>query len=656
MSFAHPQILWLLLVFPPALLAFFWWSLRKRQHLMTQFIESRLLAGLVAGISPARRKLRLALLLAAVVCIILALARPQWGFTWQEVKQKGVDIVVAIDTSKSMLAEDITPNRLARAKLAALDLMQQARSDRLGLVAFAGDAFLQCPLTIDDAAFRQSVESLDVNTIPQGGTALSEAIHTAMTAFKETDNHRVLVLITDGEDHDSNALDAAEKAAQAGLKIFAVGVGTPDGQILRIKDAQGHEDYIRDEQGNAVKSHLNERLLQEIAGASQGGFYLPLRGAKTMETVYERGLAPLPKSEHQEKLIRQYQDRYHWPLAIALVLLIAETLLPERASARRQRPVATAVKPALQAAAILLLFAPAARAGSPGSALREYNSGKFDQAMKDYGQLLQRNSDDPRLHFNAGAAAYRNKSFDEAAKQFNDAIATPDLKLQSSAYYNHGNSMYRIGEALPDPTKRTEAWEKSLKDYELSMKLAPQDPDAKFNHDFVKQRLEELKQQQQQSNQGKSNDQNKQNQDQNQKQDQNQQQQNQQQQDQQNQSQQKQNQQRQQNQSQKQDSSQNQQQQQAQQQQAEEDQKQQQAAKQQQQEQQQKQQQQAQSTKLSDQAKEEKEKQDAAAYAAGQMTQEQAEQLLDSAKAEEKMLQPKSQGKPSERPRPVKDW
>ena len=127
----------------------------------------------------------------AVACLILALARPQWGFAWEEVKQRGLDIVVAIDTSKSMLAEDIAPNRLARAKLAALDLMQQAKSDRLGLVAFAGNAFLQCPLTIDDAAFRQSVEALDVNTIPQGGTAIAEAIETALTAFKEGDNHKV---------------------------------------------------------------------------------------------------------------------------------------------------------------------------------------------------------------------------------------------------------------------------------------------------------------------------------------------------------------------------------------------------------------------------------------------------------------------------------
>jgi Ca-activated chloride channel family protein len=341
MAFAHPKILWLLLVFPPALALFFWWSFRKRQVLMAQFIQARLLPGLVSGLSPARQKTRLGCLVVAIGCLLLALARPQWGFSWQEVKQRGVDIVVAIDTSKSMLAEDIPPNRLARAKLAALDLMHQAKSDRLGLVAFAGSAFLQCPLTIDDVAFRQSVEALDVHTIPEGGTALAEAIETALTAFKEGDNHKVLVLMTDGEDHDSGALEAAQKGAQAGLKIFTIGIGTAEGQLLRIKDAEGHEDYIRDEQGNVVKSHLNERLLQEIAGASEGGFYLPLRGAKTIDSLYTQGLATLPKSEHQERLVKQYQDRYHWPLGMAMALLIMELLLPERKREPRAKPAPT---------------------------------------------------------------------------------------------------------------------------------------------------------------------------------------------------------------------------------------------------------------------------------------------------------------------------
>src|SRR5437870_2871518 len=285
MNFAHPQILWFLAVIPPALLAFFWWSWRKQQLLRAQFIQSRLLPTLTVGISPGRQKLKLTCVLLSVTCLILALARPQWGFDWEEVKQKGLDIVIAIDVSKSMLAEDIAPNRLGRAKFAALDLMQQARSDRLGLVAFAGSAFLQCPLTVDDSAFRQSVEALDVNTIPQGGTAIAEAIETAMTAFKEGDNYKTLVLITDGEDHDSGALEAAKKAADGGLKIFTIGIGSAEGELLRIRDGKGRTDYIRDEQGNVVKSHLQEGLLKDIAQASGGAYYL-LRGAKTMENLY----------------------------------------------------------------------------------------------------------------------------------------------------------------------------------------------------------------------------------------------------------------------------------------------------------------------------------------------------------------------------------
>jgi len=343
MLFAHAQILWLLALFPPLMSAFFWWSWRKRQQLVTQFIQARLLAALTVGISPVRLKLRLALLVLAVIGLILALARPQWGFDWEPTKQRGLDIVVAIDTSKSMLAEDIAPNRLTRAKLAALDLMQQAKSDRLGLVAFAGTAFLQCPLTVDDTAFRQSVEALDVTVIPQGGTALAEAIETALNAFKEGENHKALVLLTDGEDHDSGALEAAKKAAQAGLQIFTLGIGTADGELLRIKDANGRSDFVRDEQGNVVKSHLNEDLLRDIAKATDYGIYLRLQGPSSMETLYQQGLSKLPKSEHQERLVRRYHERYHWPLALAVIFLLAEMLFPER----KRETGAGVAKPAL---------------------------------------------------------------------------------------------------------------------------------------------------------------------------------------------------------------------------------------------------------------------------------------------------------------------
>jgi Ca-activated chloride channel family protein len=217
--------------------------------------------------------------------------------------------------------------------------MQKAGADRMGLVAFAGDAFLECPLTIDNTAFQQSVQTLDVNSIPQGGTALAAAINTALTAFKETTQHKALVLFTDGEDNDSEAgaLEAAQNAAKAGLKIFTIGIGSTSGTLVTISDGNGNSDYIRDEQGNVHQSKLNETLLQQIATVT-GGFYLPLRGANTMDTLYERGLAPLPKSQSSEMLVRRYHEQYHWPLAAAILLLLAEMLLPERKKSKVQSP------------------------------------------------------------------------------------------------------------------------------------------------------------------------------------------------------------------------------------------------------------------------------------------------------------------------------
>jgi Ca-activated chloride channel homolog len=678
MNFANPRMLWLLLVIPPALAAFFWWAGRKRKQLLTQFIQARLLPALTVGISAKRQRIRLGCLVLAVACLILALARPQWGFDWEEIKQKGLDIVVAIDTSKSMLAEDIPPNRLARAKLAALELMQRAKADRLGLVAFAGTAFLQCPLTIDDAAFRQSLETLDVNTIPQGGTALAAAIETALTAYKEGDTYKILVLFTDGEDQDSGAQEAAERAAKEGLRIFTVGIGTAEGDLVRIKNAQGGSDFVRDEEGNVHKSHLNERLLQQIAGATEGGFYLPLRGAKAIDTLYDQGLAKLPKSQHQEKFVRQYHDRYHWPLAVAIVVLLVEILFPERKrvspakhakdtesnqtsggpSSNRgsmakssPRPPSSVLQPQSSLLSLWcvswLLFSPGQGFASPSSALREYKAGQYDQALKEYERLLQKKTDDPRLHFNAGAAAYRNQQFEEAAKQFNATQKSGDLKLQGLAYYNEGNALYHLGETNPDPKQRTDAWEKALQDYQSTTKLNPQDADAKFNYEFVKRKLEELKQEQQKSQQ------NKQDQKQNQDQDQQQKDQNQQNQDQQkNQDEQQKQQQAQQNQ--KQDSSQ--QDQQAQQKKAEEQKQQQQQAAKQSQEQKQDQQQAQQSSGQPKDKADEKEQEAAAAQAAGQMTPEQAQQLLDTQKGDEQMLPVKPTGKPADRSRPIRDW
>ena len=501
MTFAYGHVLWLLLIVLPALVVFFWWAWRERQRLMTQFIQVRLLPGLISGVSPTRQKVRFVLITVAFAFLIIAMARPQWGFDWQESKQKGLDIVVAIDTSKSMLAEDIAPNRLQRAKLAALDLMQQAKSDRLGLVAFAGGAFLQCPLTIDDNAFKQSVETLDVNIIPQGGTALAEAINTSLAAFKEGDNFKVLVLFTDGEDNDENAVAAAEAAAKEGMKIFTIGIGTSEGELLRVKDAKGRTDYIRDDEGNVVKSRLNEALLQQIAGATEGGFYLPMRGAKTIDTLYEKGLAPLPKSEGQEKLIKRMHERYHWPLGAALVLLLVEMLMPERAkrkTSNAQRPTSN-VEVAASVILAAFVLVPGVSAASPASALKEFKGGNFTNALTEYERLLNEQTlkqkpEDPRLHFNAATAAYRATNYSVAIQHFNAVLTAKDIRLQQSAYYNLGNTHFRLGQQAEDLDKLEEAWNEAIKQFDHAVALDKTDENAAFNLAFVKEGLEQIKQ------------------------------------------------------------------------------------------------------------------------------------------------------------------
>ena len=504
MRFEHTSILWLLLVVPPALALFFWHGNRLRRQLLTQFVEPRLLATLTVGLSPARRQLRHALLIAAAALLILALARPQYGYDQTEVQQNGLDIFVAVDTSKSMLATDITPSRLGRAKLAALELMQKAATDRLGLEAFAGGAFLECPLTIDNTAFEQSVQALDVNTIPQGGTALAAAINTALTAFKEGNHHKALVLLTDGEDNDDGALEAAQAAAKAGLKIFTVGIGSAEGTLVTVKNAAGNTDYVRDEQGQVVKTKLNEPLLTRIAGDT-GGFYLPLRGASTMDTLYDKGLSLLPKADGPGRVVRHYHEQYHWPLAAAMLLLIAQMFFPERRPparpSGRQRAVPAAPKPPLPArasapAAVLLalaLLAPAAAQATPDSALRDYQAGHYTNALEEFARLATVRTNDLRLVFNAGDAAYRATNFDLAQTLFTQVTLSPDLRLQQQAFYNLGNVQFQKAKQAKDLDGLEQGFDTAAKIYERAVNLNTNDADALFNQKFARAAADQIR-------------------------------------------------------------------------------------------------------------------------------------------------------------------
>ncbi len=522
MTFAHPILLWAAAACVPALAFFFAWSWRKRRRLVAVFVPRRLQATLTLGHSPRRAAARAALLIGSVVLLFLGLARPRLGATQVEVSQRGLDILVGIDTSKSMLAEDAGPgiSRLRRAKLAALDLARLARTDRVGLIAFAGSAFLQCPLTIDDDAFRQSVDALDVDIIPEGGTSFGPAIRTAIEAHAaDSQNVRVLVLFTDGEEHETSALAEAEAAAEKGLRIFTVGVGTTRGEIIRVRDEQGNPVYLKDAAGNVVKSALNETLLTEIAQRAHG-FYVPLQGPRAIEELFHRGLEPLPKSDLQARMIEQFDERFQIPLLLAVLLLAIETVLPERARPQgtaREVPLAHPTIAPLARNTTLLLFglAPIFFAGvraiaSPDTAYRDYSQKRFDEARREYERLAARAPDDARLHFNAGAAAFRADDYERASRHFSNTLRTPDLRLQRDAYYNLGNSLYSQGEAAQDADVRRGLWESSIKSLDSALRLAPDNPETRHNLDYVRRRLEELKQQQQQNKDQKQDQQQKQ--------------------------------------------------------------------------------------------------------------------------------------------------
>jgi Ca-activated chloride channel family protein len=511
MIFALPSLLWLLLLVPLAAWLL-WYTARQNRRRMAGFIHARLLDALTAGYSPARRKFRAALWLAALALLIIAAARPQWGYHWVEVKRRGVDIIIGIDTSRSMLAEDIKPNRLERAKLAALDLAQQAGRDRVGLVAFAGSAFLQCPLTMDTEAFRQSVMILDTEIIPQGGTALAEAINVARAGFTNAgESHKVIVLFTDGEDHEAGVKEAAVAAEKEGVKLFMVGVGTPEGEELRVTETTGRRETARDAGGAPIRTRLEERLLNDAAKAG-GGFYLRLSGARTIETLYEKGIAPLPKAEQSARMVRQYHERYHWPLGLAFLLLVVEILVPDRSMPKRwfnRHPLPGAAL----LLALALLSVTSVRAVSPAEAQRNLENGRNKAAKKAYEELLLKTPDDPRLRYNLGVAAFRDKDFERAAREFEGATMAPEnLDLQQRAFYNAASAHYRAGEAESDLAKKKTAWQTATNQLTDALRLSPKDEDARQNLDLITRRLVQLEQQQQQQQQNQ--DQKDQNQDQ----------------------------------------------------------------------------------------------------------------------------------------------
>ncbi len=298
---------------------------------MELFAARDLLVHLTPSMDRKRQNIKAVLILISVSVIALSLMRPQWGFEWKEVTRSGLDILIAIDTSKSMLAEDVKPNRLERSKLAVKDLIHKLQGDRIGLIAFAGSAFLQCPLTVDYSGFMLSLDDLNVNTLPKGGTSLSDAIRVALDSYEGgKKKYKALVIITDGEDHEGNAAEWAEKAKEQGIKIFTIGIGTREGELIPVTDESGNRMFLKDRSGNVVKTSLDEKALQDVALATGGSYVKATATEFGLDLIYEEKLSKMEKREVENKMIRKYYERYQIPLAIALLLLCVEPFIRER--------------------------------------------------------------------------------------------------------------------------------------------------------------------------------------------------------------------------------------------------------------------------------------------------------------------------------------
>jgi len=330
MKFGNPNFIYSFIIIP-ALIVFYIFAFKARKSALKKFAQKGLLKDLLLSVNTAKQRLKVILLIATAALCFLALMRPQWGFRWEEVKRKGLDIIIALDTSKSMLAQDIKPNRLQRSKLAIKDLTKSLKGDRIGLIAFSGSAFLQCPLTVDYAGFLLSAESINVDTIPKGGTNITSAIREAIKSYAGGQKkYKILVIITDGEDHEGDALKAAEDAKKEGITIFCIGIGTKEGDIIPIAQNDGHTEFLKDKQGNVIKSRLDEITLQKIA-LTTGGSYL--RSSNTefgLDLLYRERLSKMEKREFEGKMVKQYEERFQIILGIALLLFLSEALINDR--------------------------------------------------------------------------------------------------------------------------------------------------------------------------------------------------------------------------------------------------------------------------------------------------------------------------------------
>lgn len=324
--FANPQYLWLLAALP-VLAALFWLAMRNRRRRLARFGRPEVLDGLMPEVSNGRVVIKFLLFAAAVLLIALAAARPQFGSKLREEKAQGIEMMLVVDVSNSMLAEDFEPNRLERTKYAIGKLFDGLKQDRVGLIVFAGEPKVQLPITSDYRMARAFARRIDPSQVSVQGTAVGKALEQALLSFSgdtEQPHGRVVILITDGENHEDDALAVAERAAKQGIRIYTIGIGTPEGAPIQIDG-----EFIKDEQGEMVVSKLNEQMLAQIAETTGGAYVRATKQDIGLDEIVKE-INSMEQSELSTLRFEEFNEQYQYLLIAALVLLLAEFLLLPR--------------------------------------------------------------------------------------------------------------------------------------------------------------------------------------------------------------------------------------------------------------------------------------------------------------------------------------
>jgi len=521
LQFSNPQWLNALYVVPLVVVLLVW-GVRKRAKELAAFAGGRLIEPLAPGASWRKVLLKNTLVVAGLVCLVLALAGPQFGSRLVKVEREGIDLVIVLDTSLSMLAEDMKPNRLERAKQEIIDLIAGLKGDRVGLVAFAGDAFVLCPLTVDYNAATMFAQSADENIVSKPGSQLDKAIDKSAALFpEEAKSDRAIILVTDGEAHTGDPVAAAQKAAEKGIRIYTIGIGNPAGELIPLRGTGGSvQGYKKDSTGETVLTRLDQVTLEKIAHATGGQFLPATREGLELKVLY-REISGLEKQTIEGEFMERKIDRFGVFLALSFAFLLLEAILSRRGSMRRlnkKRFLHSGVTGAFVFSLIAHPIAAHAKSvdgGSVKSGNSYYDAEEYEKALHLYVQAYGDSTAVPDnvegLLYNQANALHMMKRYEEALSQYHRAFSAADSLHAGRLLYNRGNTLLAMGK--PDT---------AIESYLQALRYAPDDEETRHNLEMALRMLQQQEQQQQQQQQnedGEQQDEQQENEDQQQQQD-----------------------------------------------------------------------------------------------------------------------------------------